>query len=104
MATGSIAKATLLENRPMDEPEDIQVDAYSLDEAMNLAGLWEAGKLIGGDAHEVAITLYREILRLREPLKGFGSWQSKPCQCGYYMPTGVKTCVKCGASLDGEGR
>ena len=41
------------------------------DRAMNLANLWQAGKLIGGDATEVALSLRDEVLRLRSAI----TWQ-----------------------------
>ena len=43
----------------LDEIED----DMPLDHALFLAELWEAGKLIGGDAHGVAIALLKEIRR-----------------------------------------
>jgi len=35
-----------------------------LERAMQLAELWEGGKMIGGDAHSVALALLREVRRL----------------------------------------
>lgn len=40
-------------------------DDMPLDRALHLAELWAAGKLIGGDAHGVAVALLREVKRLR---------------------------------------
>lgn len=45
-----------------DETDD---ESIPLEEAMHLAALWSAGKLIGGDPYEVVNALYLEILRLR---------------------------------------
>lgn len=36
------------------------------EEAMRLAGLWNAGKMIGGDTDVVCMLLYAEVLRLQE--------------------------------------
>lgn len=37
-----------------------------LEDAINYASLWRAGKLIGGDAHQVAITLVKHIEALQK--------------------------------------
>lgn len=39
-------------------------DDMPLDRALHLAELWAVGKLIGGDAHGVAVALLREVKRL----------------------------------------
>ncbi len=38
--------------------------------AISRAELWAAGKLIGGDAHEVSATLLKEVRRLQALLAG----------------------------------
>ncbi len=47
---------------------DPEQPAYTLDQAVNLAGLWRAGKLIGGDASEVCFALLAELERLAAPV------------------------------------
>lgn len=44
---------------------DAMEDDMPLERALHLAELWEAGKLIGGDANGVSIALLREVRRLR---------------------------------------
>lgn len=46
------------------ETLDAMENDMPLERAMHLANLWEAGKLIGGDAHGVSIALLRELRRL----------------------------------------
>lgn len=53
-------------------PEEYDLDpgegatGYSVERAMNLAGLWRAGKMIGGDAYGATIALSKEIERLKK--------------------------------------
>lgn len=46
--------------RPVSS-EDEPYAQYSLKEATRLAGLWRAGKMIGGDAQSVSVTLLNEL-------------------------------------------
>ena len=55
-AAEETARAEILDAMDNDMP---------LERAEQLAGLWSAGKLIGGDAHAVAIALLRELRRIR---------------------------------------
>lgn len=47
-----------------EEASDAEVAEYSLEEALHLARLWRAGKLIGGDSDAVIQALLTEIERL----------------------------------------
>ena len=42
-----------------------KVGYYSLDQALNLARLWKAGKMIGGDEEQVIFALLRHIEQLK---------------------------------------
>lgn len=49
----------------MESDDDDEPIVYSLEQAMNLAKLWRAGKLIGGDENAVIFALLAEIERLQ---------------------------------------
>lgn len=48
-----------------DAPDDDAEVVYTLNQALNLARLWRAGKLIGGDEDAVIFALLAEIERLQ---------------------------------------
>ena len=52
----------------------------TLEQAEKYAGLWAAGKLIGGDAYEVSVTLFDEIRRLRATLVAERERCAKICE------------------------
>jgi hypothetical protein len=62
------AARLLLDERPLtDEPseESDAPEAYEIEFAINIARLWRAGKMIGGDEHAVRNALLAEVERLR---------------------------------------
>jgi hypothetical protein len=46
-------------------------------QAMRYADLWAAGKMIGGDADAVCLSLHAEVLRLRAALRCMENWDCK---------------------------
>lgn len=83
---------------PGDEPEE--PDAYELDDALRIARLWRAGKMIVADEDAVLNALLAEIERMRaeppaRPADERTLWECSRCKM--FSAVSQAACVACGA-------